>query len=337
MKYHRELMAQFTDIMKVYGEKVKQEDDSFKIEWEKLRKEHDEETQSGNGGPHSGIDEPCRRAQIAHKQRLNAISDDYYRQWSNLYMPQYVNKMKPTLDAYFNVSMLHVRNMTDPKIMEQEYMVAMMTYATWAQQSMGYIEMGGRFGYHPETEQEERALNQEIAKAKDEAKEKENEFKQEFQSPEFSYTDWINDHFVLELSAEFLALKVSPKSIEFEAYVPLVGAGGVGAGAKYDFSEEKFETYTGLGGKLEVGVDICGAEAKLEAKGDFYRRTATWDLKNGTYSETDSAKGEAKASLGPLSAGAEVELDTQLNAKITGKISYEGATIQEEKEMNLGK
>jgi hypothetical protein len=337
MKYYRELIAQFADILKVYGEKVKEEDDSFKVEWEKLRKEHDEQTQSGNGGSHSGIDEPCRRAQIGHKQRLNVISDDYYRQWSNLYLPQYVKKMKPNLDAYFNVCMLHVRNMNDPKIMEQEYSTTIMTHSTWSVQAMGYIEWGGRFSYHPEAEEEERKLNQEIAKAKDEAKAKENEFKQEFNPPESGWTDWINDHFVVEISGEILALKVSPKSIEFEAFVPVFGPVGPGGGVKYDFSEQKFETYTAVGAKWKTGVNICGIEAKIEAAGDF-RRTATWDLSNGKYNETDGAKGEGKATLGKVSAGAEVQLDTQLNAKITGKVSFDDhATIQAEQEMNLGK
>lgn len=333
-KYYRELMAQFADILKVYGEKVKEENDNFKVEWDKLRKEHDEEEKSGNGGPHSGLDEPCRRAQIGHKQRLNAISDDYYRQWSNLYLPQYVRRMKPTLDAYFNVSMLYVRNMTDPKIMQQEYSVSIMTYMTWSVQAMGFIEWGGRFDYHPETEEEERKLNQDIAKAKDEAKAKENEYKQALQAPEFSYTDWIDDHFVLEISGEFLALKVSSKAIEFEAFVPVYGPVGPGGGLKYDFSEQKFESYSSVGAKWDTAVNICGLKAGAEAKTEFYRRTATWDLEHGTYSETSTANAEAKANLGPAYVGAEIQLDSQLVAKVTGKASLaDAATFQGEKEL----
>ena len=134
---------------------------------------------------------------------------------------------------------------------------------------------------------------------------------------------------MLSVSGEFLSLKVTAHSIEFEAYVP-----GVGAGAKYDFNSEKFETYTATGGKLDVGVNICGLEAKVEAGGETWRRTATWDLKNGTYQETDTAKAGVSGSVGPLSAGGEVQLDSQLNAKASGKVTLYGQTVSEG-EMNL--
>ena len=139
--------------------------------------------------------------------------------------------MKPNLDAFFNVCMLHIRNMNDPKIMEQEYGKVSITYMMYAPQAIEGIG-GGGFNYYPETEEEEQALEHDLAVARDEAKAKTEVFKQDFKSPEFSFTDWIDDHFVLEVSGEFLALKVSPKSIEFEAYVP-----GAGGGVKYDFSE----------------------------------------------------------------------------------------------------
>ena len=309
-------MARFTDIIKVYTQKVEQENKRYDDECGMLADEHAEYEGEGPG-PHGENDEKCVRARINHKRQLNRISDSSYRQWSNVFMPQYAQKMKPTLDAYFNVCILHIRNMTDPKVVEREYGIVTMTYAMYAMQSMSYIGIGDSFKYHPEVEEEERELEEAIAKAKEEAEAKSNQFKAEFKSPEFSWSDWITDHFVLDVSGEFLGLKITAKSIEFEAYVP-----GVGGGVKYDFSEQKFESYSGVGLKLEVGVNVCGLGAKAEAKGDFYRRTATWDLKNGTYSESDSIKAEAKGSFGPLGAGAEVELDTQLNAKATGKLSF---------------
>ena len=82
----------------------------------------------------------------------------------------------------------------------------------------------------------------------------------------------FDEHFVIEIAGEFLALKLTSHSIEFEAYIP-----GVSAGAKYDFSEEKFETYTGFGGKLNIGMNICGLGSKVEAGGEAWRRTSTWE------------------------------------------------------------
>ena len=133
------------DLYKVYGQKVGEENDQFKVEWDKLQKEH---KQPDN--PHGEQDEPCRRAMINHKKKLNVISDDYYRQWSNLYLLQYNNKMKPTLDAYFNVCMLHIRNMSDPKIMEREYNKVTTFYMIYAAQAVSSIG-GGNFDYYPET------------------------------------------------------------------------------------------------------------------------------------------------------------------------------------------
>lgn len=324
MKFYREYNAKVADIGKVYGEKVQEENDRFDTEMEKLQKEH-----SQPDNPHGETDEPCRRAKVNHKKLLNSISDDYYRQWSNLYFPQYVQKMKPNLDAFFNVCMLHVRNMNDPKIMEQEYNKVSTTYIMYVGQAIGSIGGGGGFDYYPETEKEERDLDRDVARAKEEAESKKEQFKQAYKSPEFSFTDWIDDHFVLEISGEVLALKVSPKAIEFEAYLP-----GIGGGAKYDFSEQKFETYTATGMKLEVGVNICGMGAKLEAGGEAWRRTATWDLANGKYAETDTAKAGAKGSFGPVSAGGEFQLDSQLNAKVSGQVSLMG-TANFQGDMNL--
>lgn len=328
MKYHKEFRAKLADIMKVYGQKVEEENKRWAKESEELADQHSDSLKNSSEGPHSGVDQPCRQALINHKKLLNAISDNYYRQWSNLYMPQYAQKMKPTLDAYFNVCMLHIRNMNDPKVMETAYNQVTMTYMTYSMQSMSYIGMGG-FDYYPETDEEQRQLDHDVAVAKEEAESKKEVFKREFKSPEFSFTDWVDDHFVMDISGEFLSLKFSSKSIEFEAYVP-----GVSAGAKYDFSEQKFETFTGVGAKLDIGVNICGLGAKAEAGGEVWRRTATWDLMNGKYYETDTGKAAAKGSFGPVEAAGEFQLDAQLTAKVTGTVSLMGATVQGEKTLN---
>ncbi|MHB9036855.1 MAG: tetratricopeptide repeat protein [Armatimonadota bacterium] len=329
-KYHKELQAKFADIMKVYEQKVKMENERWDAESENLSKMHADAVEAGDSSFHQPDDAPCREARISHLERLNSIADSSYRQWSNIFMPQYAQKMKPNLDAYFNVCMLHIRNMRDPRIMEQEYNKVTMTYAMYSNMSISYIGMGGGFKYYPGTEEKRRQLEQDIAKAKEEAESKKEEFKREFKSPEFSFTDWVDDHFVLDVSSQFLALRITSHSIEFKAYVP-----GIGGGVKYDFTDEKFQSYTATGMKLDVGVSICGVGGKVQAGGEAWRRTATWDLKNGTYHETDTAKAEAKATFGPLSAAGEFQLDTQLNAKVTSKMSLLGtATTQYDTTLN---
>lgn len=326
VKYFQEYNARIADIYKRGQQEVLMENARFEPEWSKLQEEHDIANE-GKYKDHGEHDEVCRKAMIQHKRRLNAISDKYYRQWSGLYFPEYAQKMKPTLDAYWNVCMLHIRNMNDPKVMEREYDRVTMAYFTYATQAISGIG-GGGFGYHPEVEEKEFQLEQEIARAREEAEARKDEFKQGFPAPEFSWSDWITDNFSLEISGQFLGLKVTARSIEFQSNLP-----GVTAGVKYDFQDEKFESYTAAGGKLNVGVNICGVGVKAEAGGEAWRRTATWDLKNGTYYESNTAKAEAKGSLGPLSVGTDFQLDAHLNAKVSTTASIMGATIQYEQQL----
>ncbi len=315
--YYNENHARVLDIHRVFQQKLREEAARWKPEADKLEAAH----RAGLHHQAGAYCIECRKAEIERAKRLNAISDDYYRQWSNLSFPQYVKVMKPTLDAYYNVCMLYIRNMHDPKVMAREYRNVVTVYLTYAGQAVGGTG-AGNFPYHPGTDEEQFELDHAIAVAREEARAKKPEFEREFKSPEFDFTKWVDDHFVLEVSGEFLGLKITAHSIEFEAYLP-----GVGAGAKYDFSEEKFETYTGFGGKLKMGVNICGLEMKAEAKGDFYRRTATWDLSSGKYSETNTAVAEAKA--GPLAVEAEAQLDGEITARVTAKLSVNDvATIQ---------
>lgn len=78
--------------------------------------------------------------------------------------------------------------------------------------------------------------------------------------------------------------------------------------------------------KTDFGVNIFGVEAKIEDRVDFYRRTAKWDFKKGTYTETDTSSAEAKGSFGPVNASAKVtlEYDTEITAKADYKVGVKG-------------
>lgn len=275
---------------------------------------------------HDDVDAPCRREWIRHRRALNAISETYFKQWAALFFPQYAQKMKPTLDAYWNVCMLYIRNMNDPKVMEREYYRVKRTYMQYAMMAGSAIAVGGTFDYLATTEEEEKALERDIQAAKKEAEQKRPQMERAYKEADTDWTKWIEDHLVLEVSGEFLSLKITATTIEFEAW-----AFGPGAGIKVDMLNETLETYVGVGVKLKMGVNIGGMGAEVEAKGDFARRMAKWDFEKGTYEESYGAKAEGKGAFGAVSAGGEVELNTQLEAKAVGKITAgDMLTVQSE-------
>ena len=213
--------------------------------------------------------------------------------------------------------MLYVRNMIDPRVMEREYFRIWQMYLTFAGMAGGYSRAGGTFRYEGSTDKEEEELRRAIKAAEEEAREKRPQMEKDFREPETDWTKWIEDHLVLEVSGEFLSLKITATTIEFEAW-----AFGPGAGIKVDIAKEQLETYISVGAKFDVGVKIGGINlGKIDVKVETARRVAKWDFVNDTYSESYGAKGEAKFGVGSFAAGGEVELDTELNAKATGKIT----------------
>lgn len=323
MQYNREFQAKVVDIYKVYEQKIQEENDQHAQIWDRLQVEHNAEN-----NPHGEEDIPCRQEMLRHKKMLNSISHNYYRQWADLYFPQYVQKMKPTIDAYYKVCMLYVKNMNDPEVMKRECSRIRRNHVIYSSMAVSGIGGGSGFKYYGETYEEELAIDAAIARAREEAEAKKPQFEREFPEPEFDLSKWLEDHLVLEVSGEFLALKLTAKSIEFEAW-----AMGPGAGIKYDWSENTLETYTGVGAKLEVGVNVAGMELKAEVKGDFARKTARWDFTNGTYTESYEAKGEAKAGAGFVSVSGEVSVNTQLEAKTSSKVTFgDTVTLQDEAE-----
>jgi hypothetical protein len=322
LKYYKDFTAKVADIDHVYGDKVKEENDRHEELWKKLQEEHQQ-----GGNPHGDVDRPCREEVIRHKKALNAIAQDYYQQWAGVFFPQYVGKMKPTLDAYWRVCMLYVRNMNDPEVLRREHSRVISTYTVYLMQAGAAIGGGAAFAYQGPTDEEERQLEHDVALAKEEAEAKKPEFRREFKEPEFDLSAWLEDHLVFEVSGEFLSLKITAKSIEFEAW-----AFGPGAGIKYDWSAQQLESYTGVGAKFKVGLNVAGVEMEVEAKGDFVRKTATWDFAKGTYEESYGAKGEAKAGVGMASVSGEFAVNTQLEAKVASKVSLGDLSVQEEAE-----
>ncbi len=324
-KYYKEYNAKVQDIYKVYGDKAKIENARFDAEWEALEKEHEQNPLVDN-------DIPCRQAQLKHKQLMNEIALNYYHQWVNLYMPQYAQKMKPNLEAYWDVCMIYVRSMTDPKIMEREFNKVKTIFLLHASKAGPAIGAGTGFEYYPEADEEQRQLDIDIAKAREEAAVKAPQFAREFESPEFDWKKWIEDHFVIDLAIGApgfpagLGLKVTAKSIQFEANAIIFGGT-----IKYNPVDNVLETSSGLTIKNKIGLNVCGVGGEVGAKVELYKRTATWNFDKNTYTETDGGSSEVKFKLGPATAGGKLEVDSELNAKATSKANFLDAfTVQEQ-------
>lgn len=320
LKYFKEYNAKVQDIYTVYSAKVKEENDRYDPESAALTREHQKPS-----NPHGDKDIPCRAAELRHKQLLNVIALNYYHQWINLYMPQYAQKMKPNLDAYWNVCMIYVRSMTDPKIMEREFDTVKSTYLLNASMAGPAITGGGGFVYYPETDEEQRQLDIDIATSRDEAEQKKPQFARDFQSPEFDFSKWMEDHFVVEIAGQFFALKVTAKTIQFDANALIFGGS-----LKYNPVDNIFESSSSVALKANIGLNICGVGGELKEKVELYKRTATWDLDNNTYKETTGASGEGKLKIGPVTAGSKWELDAELNAKTTAKITLGDISVQDQ-------
>ena len=315
-KYYKEFNAKVQDIYNVYAPKAKLENKRYEEEVKQL--------DAINAG---GL--ALRRAELKHKQLMNALALDFYNQWTNLYMPQYAQKMKPNLDAYWDVCMIYIHSMTDPKIMQREFEMVKTTYLMFAGMAGTAIGGGGGFEYYPETDEEQRQLDIDIAIASAEAKKRQPQFERDFESPGFDVNKWIADHFVVDIAAEFFALKVTSRSIQFEA-----SAECFKGTIKWSPIDNIIETSSSVGYMHNIGINIFGIGGKLEA-GPEIKRTATWDLDNNTYKETDSAAINGKASLADVKLKGSVELDAQMNATISGKITAGDFTAQDKVKIPL--
>ena len=305
-KLFSDYLSNEKDILEVYQKHAKAIVEEHERRWEKLQKEHNSPNSS-----HGAADIPCKREMLRYKKAMNECGLTYYKQWVNLYMPMYAQKVKPAMDTYWRVSMLYVKNMQDPKILEHEYTRVKSFFMLNAMTFTQHAGIGSAFAYLGPTDEEEAALEQAIRQAEQEAKEKKPRYLQEFDTPKDDWVKWIGDHLQFEVSGQFLTLKITPGTIEFGAW-----AFGPSGTVKLDMINSRLQTSTGLSAKADIGVKIFGADAKLESKVDFVSKTAEWDLENGTYREAyEGPKGETKASLGPASLSGEVTVDAQFNAK----------------------
>ena len=333
-KYFADYTAKEMDIVLRYSRKASEEEKNHEKVSIRLEEEHvrelSESSGRGGGGKHRGADVPCRQEEIRYRKAINKLGETYYKEWVNLYMPQYTQKMKRQLDAYWNISSLYIRMMNDPKVMEREYYRVRHTHLTFSQRAMASLGTGGTFRYMGPTDEEERQLLADIKSAEKDAEQKRREFEQRTVTPDKDWSDWLKDNFSVEIAGEIWGLKVTSKSIEVEAYLPPFGGS-----AKLDFSDWKLETQTFAAFKGSIGFKVCGVGAKLEGAVDVYRKVAEFNLTDpgtgefsmtkGKYADHWENKTEGKATLGPAMLGAEYVCDAEMQCRLDPKL---GSTFE---------
>jgi hypothetical protein len=322
--YFREYFDRYEDtvdvIRNVHISKIEEENESHRLIDDQLAQEHADALKAGDPYPHGRDDIQCRKESLRHRKALNRIGNDYYHMWVNLYMPRYTQVVKPALEEAWYVQALYIKNMNDPAVMKREYIRMAGAWAMWLSRAVGGIGMGSEFKWVGSTDDEERELMEAIDRAEEEAKQKDEVFRAQTQTPEKSWLEWLGEHLMVEASVDFLAVKITPRSIEFEAW-----AMGPTGRVKFDAVDGTIKTYTGLSAKFQVGLEVAGVGGTVGSKVDLAGRYAKWGVDDGSYSEGYEGPAlQGKLSVGPVRATGQVAVDTELNARANGRIGLGG-------------
>ncbi len=264
---------------------------------------------------------------IRHVTTLNQSGDTYYTLWVNLYVPMYTQKVKPGLEAYWNVSALYVRNMTAVEVIEREYDRIKSFYLDNAMQFAASAGTGGAFAYAGSTEQEEEALARAIEAAEAKAVTETVVYLRDHKVHKIptmaenpgpdDWVFWTGQKFDYGVNGQFLSLHVTSRNIEFSAW-----AMGPAAGMNVQFEDgrvTKLDTYWAIQAKFKVGVQVGGVDLTAGGGAEFARQTSSWDFENGTYVEgfpTPSGSVSLKAKAGSFDASGSVKYD--LSKGVTG-------------------
>jgi len=298
--------AYFTSYFKDYDAKVAAIVETYQalFEPEKIfnavRMKAIDDDEERAGGANSEIDHKPfelrrKKEKLRHVRKLNEIGHGCYTQWVNLYMPQYKQKMKPKLEEFWYVTTLYIRNMNNPAIMKREYLQIRQYYWLYAARATGDILGGGNFGYSGESDREIQQLQDEIHAAEAEAEEQKHHFEQQTITATNALPKWLADKLVISIACESISLKITPRNIEFEAYIP-----GMSGKVDYNFRDNTVTTSTAVTAKINFGVQVGPLEAKLEGEVKMLGSKSTFDLTNGKVREESDgfASGSLKGVFG---------------------------------------
>ncbi len=341
MKYYQKAQGDVRDILKVYAEKTAEEDkkhqdkiDELGAEAERMRQEAIARDEAFSKDI---LEVKYRQENLRYKRAINAISDDYFAQWSTYVFSRYDRKMKPMLDQYWATSALYIRNMNQPEVMKREYAHVKQTFWMYASMAVGMMNAGA-FRYYPETYEEELQLERDIAKAKEDAAEEAKKYATQTKAADQAYVKWLEDNFALGIAGQFLSVKITPRQFIIEEYLF-----GMNFKHTIDFKTGEWTTTRSFAAKLDVGIQVGALKAGVSARADILESYDTYQIGNGKLVNCGSsfAKGSAAVNLsaGPVGTGGgvEVTLDPAAKSELSVKFTKSlGVKASPAKDVELG-
>lgn len=325
MKYYKKVLADVGDILKVYAGKLAEEKKTHDTKMEEINTQEDlarkEVEKSGGVFLNDKFEMDRRKETLRYKKMVNAISDDYFAQWSSYSFSRYDRKMKPMLDQFWATCAVYIRNMNQPEVLKAEYARCKQDFWMYAGLAVGMMNPG-QFTYFPETVEEERQLEYDIAKAKDDAAAKANEYKGQTKAADNAYVKWLEDNFALGLSGEFLTAKITPRQLTIEEYIC-----GMNFKHVFDFKTGDWTTTRSFAAKIDVGIQVGPMKAGVSARADILESYDTYNIGNGKLVNCGStfAKGSVTGAMGAgdlsVSETMKVTLDPAAQSELSVKFS----------------
>ena len=322
-KFYKEYMAKTMDILKVYGQKKAEEektrDDRIALLEADIMKASEESHGSGKCAPCVIYSLEIRKENLRFKKAVNKLGEDFFAQWVNLALPQYTQKMKPTLDAYWAVNALYIRNMNNEQVMKTEYLLAKMTFWKYGSLAVGTMNLSGTFAYLGETDEEEAQLRDDIRANEEDAKTMHDEYVGETHAASEAIARWLDDNFALGLSGEFVTLKVTPRRITFEEYIA-----GMNFKHVFDFKTGEWTTYRSFAAKIDIGFQVGGLKVGAYARADILESYDTYNVGSGKLVNAGSsfAKGSAGIGINDPHASTAADVQVTIDPAAESEFSY---------------
>lgn len=325
LKYYQEFSAKVQEILSVYDKKNKEEQSVYAANMQKIDEEEIRVRKAAGGAldrRHFELEQ--RKETLRYRKAVNRLGDDYFAQWANLALPQYVQKMKPKLDEYWAVCGLYIRNMNQPEVMKAEYVRVKQNFWLRAGIAVGSMSVGDNtFTYLGETDKEEQELEADIRAAEEEAKAKLEDYKQETKTADNAIVKWLEDNFALGIAGEFLSLKITPRRLTIEEYIA-----GMNFKHVLDFKTGQWTTYRSFAAKIDIGIQIGPMKAGVSARADILESYDTLNIRTGQVINSGSrfVAGSAGGAIGAgdvtIGGSAQVTLDPAAENEVSVKFTH---------------
>jgi hypothetical protein len=325
MKYYKKAEENVANILTVYAAQVDKENKLYAQRLAPIEEQEEanrKEAEKSGGVPDNAKFEMDKRKEtLRHKKAVNALSDEFFAQWSSYSLSQYDRKMKPMLDQFWATCAVYIRNMNQPEILKAEYARCKQCFWTNGGLAVGMMNVTD-FTYYPETVEEERQIELEIAQAKDEAEAKAKEYKKQTKAADQAFVKWLEDNFALGISGEFVTAKITPRQLTIEEYIF-----GMNFKHVFDFKTGDWTTYRSFAAKVDIGIQVGPMKAGVQARADMLESYDTYNIGNGKLVDCGSsfAKGNVTGSLGAgdvgVSGTVKVTLDPAAESELSAKFS----------------